>query len=177
MRILLTGSSGWLGRFLAQMLRAAGHAVVGLDVAPGMDTQVLGSVGDRGLIDRVFGEHGIEAVIHGGALHKPDIARYSAQAFVDVNVSGTLNLLEAARAAGHDRFVFTSTTSLMITDAIRAERSPEAVWLDESSGPPASAQHLWRHQAFRRASLPARASRAWAGVHCAAHRALLPRGG
>lgn len=135
MRILLTGSSGWLGRFLAPMLRAAGHVVTGLDVAPGVDTQVLGSVADRGLIDRVFGDHGIEAVIHGGALHKPDIVRYPAQAFIDVNVSGTLNLLEAARAAGHDRFVFTSTTSLMITDAIRAERSAAAVWLDESAGP------------------------------------------
>ena len=33
MRILLTGSSGWLGRFLAPMLRDAGHEVVGLDVA------------------------------------------------------------------------------------------------------------------------------------------------
>src|SRR3954470_21054790 len=113
MRVLLTGSSGWLGRFLAPMLRAKGHHVIGLDVAPGVDTEVIGSVADRGLIDRVFGERGIEAVIHGGALHKPDIVRYPAQAFVDVNVSGTLNLLEAAKAAGHDRFVFTSTTSLM----------------------------------------------------------------
>lgn len=135
MRILLTGSSGWLGRFLAPMLREAGHEVTGLDVAPGTDTQVLGSVADRALVDRVFGERGIEAVIHGGALHKPDIVRYPAQAFVDVNVSGTLNLLEAARAAGHDRFVFTSTTSLMISDAIRAERSDAAAWLDEASGP------------------------------------------
>ncbi|MES2443882.1 MAG: NAD(P)-dependent oxidoreductase [Pseudomonadota bacterium] len=135
MRILLTGSSGWLGRFLAPMLREAGHRVIGLDVAPGADTQVLGSVADRGLVDRTFGEHGIEAVIHGGALHKPDIVRYPAQAFVDVNVTGTLNLIEAAKAAGHDRFVFTSTTSLMISDAIRAERAAEAVWLDEASGP------------------------------------------
>ena len=135
MRILLTGSSGWLGRFLAPMLRGAGHEVIGLDVAPGRDTQVMGSVADRAPVDRVFAERGIEAVIHGGALHKPDIARYPAQAFIDVNVTGTLNLLEAAKAAGHDRFVFTSTTSLMISDAIRAERAAEAVWLDEVSGP------------------------------------------
>lgn len=135
MRILLTGSSGWLGRFLAPMLRARGDVVIGLDVAPGGDTDVIGSVADRTLIDRVFVEHGIEAVIHGGALHKPDIARYPAQAFVDVNVTGTLNLLEAAAAAGHDRFVFTSTTSLMISNAIRNELADHAVWLDETSGP------------------------------------------
>jgi nucleoside-diphosphate-sugar epimerase len=52
-----------------------------------------------------------------------------------VNVTGTLNLLRAAAEAGHDRFVFTSTTSLMITQAIRAEAGDAAVWLDETSGP------------------------------------------
>ena len=135
MRILLTGSSGWLGRFLAPMLRDAGHEVVGLDVAPGADTQIIGSVADRALIDRTFGDHGIEAVIHGGALHKPDIVRYPKQAFIDVNVTGTLNLLEAAVAAGHDRFVFTSTTSLMISQAIRDESADHAVWIDETLAP------------------------------------------
>ena len=135
MRVLLTGSSGWLGRFLAPRLREAGHAVTGLDVAAGADTDVLGSVADRALVERTFAEHGVEAVIHAGALHKPDIARFPASRFVDVNVTGTLNLLEAAVAAGHDRFVMTSTTSLMISRAVRDETAPEAVWLDESSGP------------------------------------------
>lgn len=135
MRILLTGSSGWLGRYLAPMLRQAGHSVIGLDVAPGTDTDVLGSVADRALVEQVFAEHGIEAVIHAGGLHKPDIVRYPAQTFVDVNVTGTLNLLECAAAAGHDRFVFTSTTSLMISQAIRDETGDSAVWLDEASGP------------------------------------------
>lgn len=135
MRILLTGSSGWLGRHLAPMLRAAGHRVTGLDVAPGQDTDVVGSVADRALVDRAFSDHGIEAVIHAGALHKPDIARYPAQTFVDVNVTGTLNLLEAARAAGHDRFVMTSTTSLMISQAVRDEAGEAAAWIDEAFGP------------------------------------------
>ncbi|MBY0521257.1 MAG: NAD(P)-dependent oxidoreductase, partial [Sphingomonas sp.] len=90
MRVLLTGSSGWLGRHLAPRLRAAGHIVTGLDIAPGACTDVTGSVADRALIDRVFAERGIEAVIHSGALHKPDIVRYPTQAFVDVNVTGTL---------------------------------------------------------------------------------------
>src|SRR4051794_17312599 len=114
MNVLHTGSSGWLGRYLAPMLRTAGHTVVGLDAAPGRDTDVVGSVADRALIDRVFDERAIDAVIHSGALHKPDIVRHPASAFVDVNVTGTLNLLRAAVAAKHDRFVFTSTTSLMI---------------------------------------------------------------
>jgi len=134
MRILLTGSSGWLGRFLAPRLRGEGHAVIGLDVAPGADTTIVGSIADRPVVDRAFAL-GIDAVIHAGALHKPDIARYPPQAFVDVNVTGTLNLLEAARAAGHDRFVFTSTTSVMIDQSIRDEAGNSAIWLDESRGP------------------------------------------
>jgi UDP-glucose 4-epimerase len=138
MRILLTGSTGWLGRFLAPRLRGDGHEVVGLDVAPGADTDVVGAVEDRTLVERIFAEHGIEAVVHGGALHKPDIARFQKQAFVDVNVSGTLNLLEAAVAHRCSRFVFTSTTSLMISEAIRAGASGGATcaaWLTEEYGP------------------------------------------
>ncbi len=135
MRILLTGSSGWLGRFLAPALRVAGHDVVGLDVAAGAQTQVIGSVADAGLVDRVFAERGIEAVIHGGALHKPDIQRFSEADFIAVNVTGTLNLLRAAVGAGHTRFVMTSTTSLMISQSIRDERSSAAAWLDETAGP------------------------------------------
>ncbi|MEA3011788.1 MAG: UDP-glucose 4-epimerase [Sphingomonadales bacterium] len=138
MRILLTGSSGWLGRFLAPRLRSDGHEVVGLDVAPGADTDAIGSVADRALVERVFGDHGIEAVIHAGALHKPDIARYPQAAFHDVNLAGTRNLLEAAVAAGNDRFVFTSTTSLMISESIRAGKkggATRAAWLDEDFAP------------------------------------------
>lgn len=133
MRVLLTGSTGWLGRYLAPRLRDAGHEVVGLDVASGPDTQLVGTIADRAMVDRAIAD--CDAVIHAAALHKPDIARHPAQAFVDVNVTGTLNLLEAAVAAGCSRFVFTSTTSLMITRDIRAEAGEVAAWLDEDSGP------------------------------------------
>jgi nucleoside-diphosphate-sugar epimerase len=135
MRILLTGSSGWLGRFLSPLLEQAGHEPFGLDVAPGLHTHLLGSVADTPLVHRLFTEHAFDGVIHAAALHKPDIARYPRQAFVDVNVTGTLNLLEAAVAHGVGRFVLTSTTSLMITREIRAETGAAAAWLDEASGP------------------------------------------
>lgn len=136
--ILVTGSSGWLGRFLVPRLHKAGYRVTGLDLVDGPSTSVVGSVVDRALIDQVFSDHSIEAVIHCAALHKPDISRYSAKAFVDVNVTGTLNLLEAAIAAGHDRFIFTSTTSLMISNEVRAGidgGAQEAFWIDEEFGP------------------------------------------
>ena len=135
MHVLLTGSAGWLGRHLAPMLESLGHEVTGVDVAPGPFTREIGTIADRAFVGRVVAHHGIEAIIHAGALHKPDIARFPRQAFIDVNVTGTLNLLEAAVAAGHNRFVFTSTTSLMISQAIRAEDSDEATWLDEGHAP------------------------------------------
>ena len=136
--ILLTGSSGWLGRFLAPRLDEARYRVIGLDIARGLHTAIVGSIVDRSLIDRVFSDYDIGAVIHTAALHKPDIARYPKKAFVDVNVSGTLNLLEAAVTAGHDRFVFTSTTSLMISAEVRAGikgGAKKAFWMDEGFGP------------------------------------------
>jgi len=137
MKVLLTGSSGWLGSFLAFQLRAAGHEVTGLDVSPGSQTQVIGSVSNKGLVEEVVAS-GLEAIIHGGALHKPDIARYPKQDFIDTNVTGTLNLLEAAAKAGHDRFLFTSTTSLMVSATVRAGRNETAFWMGETfyEGPP-----------------------------------------
>jgi len=135
MNVLLTGSSGWLGRYLAPLLAGDGHRVIGLDVAPGAHTNILGSVDDRPLVARAIRQHAIEAVIHGAALHKPDIDRYPKQRFVDVNVSGTLALLEEAAAAGVGRFVFTSTTSLMISTAIRQGKGDQAAWIDESLAP------------------------------------------
>jgi len=134
-RVLVTGSSGWLGRFLVPALARAGHEPLGLDVAPGPHTRIQASVADRAAVFRAVVEGRVEAIVHGGALHKPNIPRYPTQAFVDVNVTGTLNLLDAAAAAGIDRFVFTSTTSLMIDEAIRAEAGATAVWLDETHGP------------------------------------------
>lgn len=135
MRVLLTGAAGWLGRHLYPMLKAHGHSPVGLDLAEGACVDVRASVCDRPTLAALFERHRFDAVIHAAALHKPDIARFPAQAFIDVNVTGTLNLLQEAAARPACRFVFTSTTSLMISQAIREEKSEQAVWLDETAGP------------------------------------------
>ena len=137
MRILVTGSSGWLGRFLVPRLRQAGHHLLGLDSRPGPTTTLVASITDHGLTHLLASEE-IEAVVHAAALHKPDIARRPASDFVAVNVEGTLRLLEAAVAAGVGRFVFTSTTSLMIGDALHAARdsgAERAAWIDEDLAP------------------------------------------
>ncbi|MDQ0465500.1 UDP-glucose 4-epimerase [Caulobacter ginsengisoli] len=136
MRVLLTGSSGWLGQTLGPRLRAAGHEVVGLDPNPGPETQVVGSVADRALVRQAIGDHRIQAIIHAGALHKPDIERHGRADFIAVNVDGTLNVLEEAVTQGVGRLVFTSTTSLMISERIRAGvrgGARRAEWLTEAS--------------------------------------------
>lgn len=140
MRILVTGSSGWLGQTLVPRLQQDGHQVIGIDPVPSALTQVVGSIADRGLVRNVMRDHAIEAVIHGGALHKPQVETNDRSDFVAVNVQGTLNLLEEAVAPGSkvDRFVFTSTTSLMISKEIRAGRAGgarKAAWITEEMAP------------------------------------------
>jgi UDP-glucose 4-epimerase len=136
MRILLTGSSGWLGQTLAPRLKRDGHEVVGLDIVLDDHTSVVGSVADREVVDRAM--QGVDAVIHSGALHKPDIARHPVSRFIATNMQGTQNLLEAAVAAKVERFVFTSTTSLMISREIRAGKAggaKKAAWITEEMVP------------------------------------------
>jgi UDP-glucose 4-epimerase len=138
--ILVTGSSGWLGQTLVPRLSRDGHKVVGLDPDAGATTSVVGSVVDRALVRRIIRDDGIEAIVHAAARHKPHIETYDNSEFVAVNVQGTLNLLEEAVAEGSkvDRFVFTSTTSLMISQKIRDGKvggAREAVWIDETLAP------------------------------------------
>ncbi len=138
MKILVTGSSGWLGQTLVPRLRQAGHTVVGLDSEPGATTDVVGSVVDRALVRSTIRTKGINAIVHAAARHKPHIETHDNSEFVAVNVQGTLNLLEEAVAAKVSRFVFTSTTSLMISQKIRdgkAGGARKAVWIDETMTP------------------------------------------
>ena len=156
MRILLTGSSGWLGQTLAPRLGALGHEVVGLDPVPSAHTTIVGSIADRAVVRSAIADGRIQAIVHAGALHKPHIERHSPVDFIAVNVAGTLNLLDEAVAQGVERFVFTSTTSLMVSRRIRAGKAGgarRAVWLTEDMQPEPrniygvsklSAEHLCR---------------------------------
>jgi UDP-glucose 4-epimerase len=73
---------------------------------------------------------GVTTVLHTATLHKPHVATHSRQEFVDVNISGTLNLLEEAAAAGVTAFVYTSTTSVF-GDALVPPRDEPAAWITE----------------------------------------------
>jgi UDP-glucose 4-epimerase len=132
MRLLVTGSAGHVGEALVRTLRDSRHEVVGIDVLDSPHTTSVGSVTDRPFVRRCMA--GVRAVFHAAALHKPHVATHSRQDFVDVNVTGTLNLLEEAAAAGVDCFVFTSTTSVF-GDALAPPAGAPAAWVTEDVVP------------------------------------------
>jgi UDP-glucose 4-epimerase len=132
MTILVTGSAGHLGEALMRVLSAQGRAAVGLDIRPSAFTTRVGSILDPGFVRRSLA--GARAVIHAATLHKPHVATHGRQDFVDVNVSGTLTLLEAALAEGVQAFVYTSTTSAF-GSALRPGADEPAAWITEDVTP------------------------------------------
>jgi UDP-glucose 4-epimerase len=132
MRILVTGSSGHLGEGLVRVLGSEGYEVVGLDVLESPYTSVVGSIADRAFVRRCV--DGVDAVLHAATLHKPHVGSHGRQDFVETNVTGTLNLLEEAVAAGVRSFVFTSTTSAFGRALIPPAGGP-AAWITEEVAP------------------------------------------
>lgn len=132
MKILVTGSAGHLGEALMRTLRGGAHEAIGLDVLPSPFTDVVGSIVDRDLVRRNMRR--VDAVLHAATLHKPHVATHPRQAFIDVNLTGTLNLLEEAAAEGVNAFVFTSTTSAF-GRALSPPPGEPAAWLTEDVVP------------------------------------------
>jgi UDP-glucose 4-epimerase len=132
MTILVTGSAGHLGEAILRTLRRRGSPARGIDLKTSPFTDAVGSIVDPGFVRAQM--DGVTAIIHTATLHKPHVATHSKQAFVDTNVTGTLNLLESASAAGVKSFVFTSTTSAFGAQ-LRPEAGQAAVWVTEDLPP------------------------------------------
>lgn len=132
MKILITGSSGHLGHALTHRLAELGRQTVGIDTVAAPWTRHVGSIADRDLVRDCM--RGVTAVVHAATLHKPHVASHSRQAFIDTNMTGTLNLLEEAVAAGVRAFVFTSTTSVF-GRALTPSAGEPAAWITEDVVP------------------------------------------
>jgi UDP-glucose 4-epimerase len=132
MRILLTGSAGHLGEALGQTLRGLGHEVVGLDVRSGPFTSLVGSITDANVVADAM--RGVHAVLHTATLHKPHVVTHSRRDFIDTNIVGTLNLLEAASAASVASFIYTSTTSVF-GRALTPAPGEATAWVTEEIHP------------------------------------------
>ena len=109
MKLLVTGSAGHLGEALVRTLQRLNRDVAGLDIKPSPYTTYVGSITDRAFVRRCLA--GIGTVFHTATLHKPHVDTHSRQEFIDVNLTGTLTLLEESAAAGVQQFIYTSTTS------------------------------------------------------------------
>jgi nucleoside-diphosphate-sugar epimerase len=131
-RVLVTGSAGHLGEALMRVLGETGHEAVGLDLLASEFTEVVGSIADRECVRGAIA--GVDAVMHSATLHKPHVGSHGRGDFVDTNVTGTLNLLEEAVAAGVSRFLFTSTTSTFGRALTPAPADP-AAWITEDVAP------------------------------------------
>jgi nucleoside-diphosphate-sugar epimerase len=105
-QVLVTGSSGTIGRVAVQALQARGHRVRGFDrvAHPTLADQVVGLLTDEAAIARAVS--GCHAVIHLAAT--PDQADFVSD-LVPNNLVGPWLVLEAARAAGVERVVLAST--------------------------------------------------------------------
>lgn len=129
MRVLVTGSSGRVGRAVCLEL-SRHHQVRGLDCAPASNTEIVADLHDQAALSRAMA--GVDAVVHIAALHAPHVGLRNDSEFERVNVDGSRRLLETAAASGVGRVVFTSTTAVYGHAAKLPDR---AAWLDERSTP------------------------------------------
>jgi UDP-glucuronate 4-epimerase len=128
--ILVTGGAGFIGSRLCEKLIKAGYNVICLDnfnnnYDPVVKRQnienlirhccfslIEGDILNSSLIDTIFEKHNVEAVIHLAALAG---VRGSIEApfdYVDIDIKGTVALLEACKKHGIDRFIFASSSSV-----------------------------------------------------------------
>ena len=118
LRVLVTGSHGYIGSVLAPGVAAAGHLVTGLDTCfyQGCDFGAdLGAVATarRDIRDVTAADfEGIDAVVHLAALSNDPIGDLNERWTYDINLDGTMHAARAAKEAGVRRFVFASSCSM-----------------------------------------------------------------
>jgi nucleoside-diphosphate-sugar epimerase len=122
-RVAITGATGFLGRYIVNHLAAVGHACRcwhrpesdrgGFEAVERQIEWVQGELGDQSAAASLV--RGCDAVVH-AALYHPGGGFRGGEGdvleFVEKNVVGTLQLIEAARRAGAGRFVFISTCAV-----------------------------------------------------------------
>ncbi len=130
MSYLITGGAGFIGSHVAEALLQRGERVIAIDnfddyYDPAIkrhnaanlsdyDNFLLidGDVREVALVDRLFAEQGISHVAHLAAMAGVRASVDKARDYLDVNLTGTLNLLEAAKTAQIEQFVLASTSSV-----------------------------------------------------------------
>ncbi len=117
-RVLVTGHDGYIGTVLVPMLQEAGLDVVGLDsglfhdcsfgIQPSPPPAIEMDIRDVG-VDEL---RGFDAVVHLAAISNDPLGDLNPGGTLAINHRATVSVAEAAKAAGVDRFVFSSSCSL-----------------------------------------------------------------
>ena len=117
MKVLLTGHKGYIGAVAAEILRSAGHEVVGLDSdffancsfgeEPGDIPEIRKDLRDVTKADLA----GFDAVVHFAALSNDPLGDINPQLTYDINHLASVHLAKLAKEAGVKRFVFSSSCS------------------------------------------------------------------
>lgn len=121
--ILVTGATGFIGSHLCKQLVEEGYPVVGLS-ATGRTRRIkalqrnsgfrlaLGDIRDPDFLRTLIKENQVTGVFHLAAKVPNSCDNRDSSGYVDTNVTGTLNLLEAASSAGVERFVYSSSMAV-----------------------------------------------------------------
>jgi len=113
MRVMISGSNGFIGSHLMEYLENKGYEVIGLDngrwSTRRMHNTVEGDIRDKGLVDLLVSQ--VDEVYHLAAQINVDYGNEHPEETVDINIQGTLNLLEACRKHGK-RMIFASTSEV-----------------------------------------------------------------
>ena len=120
MRILVSGGAGYVGSVTVERLLAEGHAVGVLDdcstghagSVPAEAAFSRSSYADQAAVERLLRDQGIEAILHCAARSLVGESIRDPAIYYRSNIVGGVALLEAARAAGVNRFVFSSTAAV-----------------------------------------------------------------
>jgi UDP-glucuronate 4-epimerase len=129
-RVLVTGAAGFIGYHVCKQLLEAGHRVVGLDnlndyysvqlkrdrlAALGSHRSlefIEGGLEDRGLIEGLFAAHGFDRVIHLAAQAGVRYSLENPHVYLQSNIVGQLQVLEACRHHRVGHFVYASSSSV-----------------------------------------------------------------
>jgi len=110
LKVLVTGGSGFVGSYVVRELVKAGKEVLNFDLVPPEQSSsefVRGDILNFGQVLKVL--EGVDVVCHVAAIGDVYRAEENPRLATEINVLGTVNLLEAARIKGIKRFIYTST--------------------------------------------------------------------
>jgi UDP-glucose 4-epimerase len=144
MKVLLTGGAGYIGSHTVVEMCNAGHDVVVIDNFSNSSMRVMerveelvgrkiplyvADVADEEVLDRIFSEHSIDAVVHFAGLKAVGESVQKPLEYYKNNVSGTVNLLECMKETGVKKIIFSSSATVY-----GVQESPEYVETMKTGG-------------------------------------------